>query len=87
VPSVILSTLQALITCCNEDGLQLYLDLPAECDDFDWHSSKRESVSPVLFRPDQPESPVGVDFDCARASLGIRFTLHYALRYTIFTTT
>lgn len=56
----------------------LHLDLPAECNDFDWDTEgtpNNESISPILFRPGQPESPLDLEFDHKRASLG-NFTSH-----------
>lgn len=79
------SSLHELIASRNEAGCtehtrqQLRLDLPAECNNFDWNSEcdlKRDDISPMVFRPGQPESPVGVDFDHERASLG-EFNLLY----------
>ena len=52
---------------------QLHLDLPAECNNFDWESEydvTKDDISPMLFRPGHPESPIGIDFDHERASLG-----------------
>ena len=52
---------------------QLHLDLPAECDDFDWDAGStpsKNNISPIIFRPGQPESPLDLDFDHQRASLG-----------------
>lgn len=69
-------TLQKIILCDNEapnTRQQLQLDLPAECDGFDWDSEAsptRDSISPILFRPGLQESPIDVDFDHIRASLG-----------------
>lgn len=52
---------------------QLHLDLPAECNGFDWDSDStpnRDSISPILFRPGPQESPIDVNFDHERATLG-----------------
>lgn len=52
---------------------RLHIDIPAECNDFDWDSASspnRESISPILFRPGPQESPINVNFDYERASLG-----------------
>lgn len=79
---VILSCLRSLIASPSEEGsvrLQLRLDLPADCNDFDWDSesgARRDSISPILFRPGQPESPVGLHFDHERASLGMCVCIH-----------
>ena len=69
------STLNTVVTSQVEfPRLEMRLALPAECSDFDWDSDcdgvKVDSISPMVFRPGQPESPVGVDFDHERASLG-----------------
>ena len=54
---------------------QLHLDLPAECNSFDWDKDStpnRDSISPILFRPGPQESPIDVHFDHERATLGTR---------------
>ncbi len=48
------------------------MDLPAECDDFDWDSninSNTDFVSPI-FRPCNPESPITINFDRGQAIIG-----------------
>ena len=53
----------------------LNLPLPAECNDFDWNDDVKEAIrldekSPVVFKPTQPDSPIGIDFDETRAVIG-----------------
>ena len=60
-------------SCTGNVRDHLQLNLPAECNDFDWDTqstSSNESISPLFFRPGQPESPLDLDFDHRRASLG-----------------
>ena len=52
----------------------LNLDLPAECNNFDWNEGKEpielNDMSPIVFKPTQPDSPIGLDFDQRRAVIG-----------------
>lgn len=74
-PLIQLALHKAVLPQCDEECTQqqLHLDFPAQCSDFDWDADdhcKREDISPMLFRPGHPESPVGLDFDHEKASLG-----------------
>ncbi|XP_064403668.1 uncharacterized protein LOC135349112 [Halichondria panicea] len=47
------------------------LDLPSDCEGFDWSSESRCQILPTLFKPAKPESPVDISFDHYRAALGL----------------
>lgn len=77
VPCPLIQTALHKLIASPDEGVstrqQLYLDLPAECNDFDWDSEatpNKDDLSPILFRPGQLESPVVVEFDHMRASIG-----------------
>ena len=53
---------------------QLHLDLPAECNNFEWNfENSLDTISPMEFRPGLPESPISIEFDYGRATLGETF--------------
>ncbi len=54
--------------------IHLNLDLPAECNTFDWSDPKEtpilDDMSPIVFKPTLPDSPIGPNFDQGRAIMG-----------------
>ncbi len=52
------------------------LDLPSDCEGFDWSSESRCQILPTLFKPAKPESPVDISFDHYRAALGQNYVIY-----------
>ena len=60
------------------------LDLPSDCEAFDWLSESRCHVQPTLFKPAKPASPVDISFDHYRAALGEQSIQFADLPHTMY---
>ena len=58
------------------------MSLPADCNNFDWDSGNSPDINfaSPMFRPDQPESPIVINFDHERAIIGKFYLFHWSCK-------